>query len=266
MKKILSVMFSVFIIFFLSIPAFLAAEVELAGVDAAEPAVTEPGYIYFEAPPADTSGWSQTEAVYCHISNSAGEEIAPYLSKKELCEQVSGGYWRYDLKDITFDKDGEYTVIFANNTGSRTHSLCITSDCLGDIAYCENYTNLTQAPVDDQKVVLIARWKTHKDTVLPAAEDSSYGGTVNIDGVDPSAAQTKWGTGAGGSYELYTPAVTQETAIATSDELTEQDIIADKSDGINLRAVTIAIVSVSVVLGGAIIILTVKLAKRNISK
>lgn len=256
MKKIISALFSVIILMLCLIPAFSAAEVDLAGV--AEPAVTEPGFIYFEVPSGGAVSWDDFKTVFCHISGK-DSEIYAWQSDPEKCEDAGKGYWRYDVRSISFDPAGEYTVIFSNDKGDSTYALCFTSDCIGDIVYCEAYSE--SAPADDQKVVAIARWRNHKDTVHPAVDADSSDHTVSIDGVDPSKAQTVWGTGSGGSYEL-----SEKPLSATSDEITEQDIIADESDGINLRAVTIAIVSVSVVLGGAIIALTVYLAKKNSGK
>ena len=258
MKKTACIALIAFILMLCVLPGFSAAEVDIAGIGI--PAVTDSGYIYFEAPSEGSNSWEEAENVFCHISSKAGD-IYEWQSNPEKCEDIGKSYWRYSVKDINFDPKGEYTVIFSSNQGDRTYSLSITSACLGDIVYCEKYTNTSAAPSDDQKTISIARWKNHKDVVLPAVDADSFGHTVTIDGVDPSGGQTVWGTDAGSSYPLV-----ENPSSATSDELTEQDLIADKSDGINLRAVTIAIVSVSAVWIIVVIIITVKLAKRNKGK
>lgn len=211
----------------------------------AEPAVTDPTCIYFQAPADGEAAWGDFNTVYCHISNKSGGNIFDRQDEKEICEN-SGGFWKYDLSAIEFDPEGEYSLIFFSENGSQTCALNITSSCLGDIVICEGDT--CADPDDNNKICAAARWQHSGDKVRPA--------------VDTDTGETKWGTAVGVSYDLPENESVGDM-IETQSPAVDVEKLADKEDGINLTAATAWIIIASVIAGGAIITFGIILAKRN---
>ena len=222
MKKIVSILF---------VMMLLAACVLPLTVSAAE--TTEPGYIYFIAPAEGDIVWKNFSTVYCHMWSKTGGDIYGWQEKAERCEDMENGYWRYDVSGISFDPEGEYSLIFSNENGMQTYNLNITSSCLGDIVYCDGTTCVN--PVDGEKTCAVARWMNNGDTVHPAIEVDSTGVTLNVDGVDPADAETVWGTGEGSAYEMAELTVPEEDADDenAADDVDEDDtlLIAPAPDG-----------------------------------
>ena len=246
------------------ITALLALVFSIVSVHA-EQAVTEPQCIYFQAPTAGGVSWNNYKMVFCHMWSKTDGDIYSWQSKKEVCEEVGGGIWKYDTRDIEFAPDKEYSLIFSCDSGMQTYNLNFTSSCLGDIVYCNG--DICANPVDGEKRCAVARWTHNGEKVHPAVEIDSAGKTLNPDEVDLSAAETKWGTEQGKSYEL--PETTAATIAEDNKKETETvdvDKVADKEDGINLGAATAWIVSVSAVLILAILVFTVVVGKRNLKK
>lgn len=229
----------------------------------AEPAVTEPQYIYFQAPNEGNVVWKNYKMVFCHMWSKTDGDIYSWQDKKEICEEVGGGIWKYDISKIEFDADKEYSLIFSNDSGMQTYNLNITSSCLGDIVYCKG--DICANPVDGEKSCAVARWTHNGAKVHPAVEIDSAGKTLNPDDVDLSEAETKWGTEQGKSYELP-----ESTSIKATEEKIQEsetvdvDKVADKEDGINLSAATAWIVGISAVLILAVLIFAIVIGKRNI--
>ena len=212
---------------------------------------TDPGYIYFTPPANDGVTWSGFSKVYCHIWSKTDGEVYEWQSKKELCEDLGSGYWRYDLSGIDFDEKGEYSVVFSNDKGQQTYDLNITSSCPGDIVYCEGET--VQSPSDDAKQCVAARWTNNTD-VLPSVEVDSQGKTTDSDDIKP------WGSGEGASYEM--PEITSADTENNSIESTSENS-GDNPDGINTNAATLWIIIVCVVVAGAIFAVVVYLGIKN---
>ena len=255
MKKLVSLLFVVLILVMCASPAFSAAE-------------TEPTYIYFIAPTEGAIAWKNYSTVFCHIWSKYGGDIYGWQEKNERCEQVDG-YWRYDLSGIEFDPEGEYSLIFSNENGMQTYNLNVTSACLGDIAVCAGDTCVN--PVDGEKTCAVARWTYNGDTVHPAIETDSSGQVLNVDEIDPADAVTVWGTDEGTAHELPEIAAAEEAEedvllIATASDEGAEDVKtigADNADGINTNAATVWIIIVCVIVAGAIIAVTIVLAKKN---
>ena len=247
---------AVSIIIALLVMVFLAVSVH------AEPAVTEPQCIYFQAPAEGNVVWNNYKMVFCHMWNKTDGDIYSWQDKKEICEEVGGGIWKYDLSDIEFAPDKEYSLIFSNDIGMQTYNLNITSSCLGDIVYCRG--DICVNPVDGEKSCAVARWKHNEDKVHPAVEIDSAGKTLNPDEVDAGDIETKWGDGQGKSYDLPETKITAPTDDDTKEsETVDVDKLADKEDGINLTAATAWIISVSAVLILAVLIFVIVIGKRN---
>ena len=251
MKKIISLFFAVIIFALCMLPAVTAAE-------------TDPAYIYFEIPTDGSTAWNNFSMVYCHMWSKSGGDIYGWQDKAERCEDMGNGYWRYGLRDISFDEDGEYSLIFSNENGMQTYNLNITSSCMGDIVYCSG--DVCPNPVDGEKSCAVARWRNNGDKVHPAIETDSTGSILNPDEADADDIETKWGTEKGSSVELADLSasyVSAETEAEKESAAISADEVADKEDGINLTAATTWIIIVSVLLAGAILTLTVIFAKRN---
>ena len=227
MKKIIASAFAV----------MLFAAILFGATAQAEPAVTDPTCIYFKAPTDGDSAWGDFNTVYCHISSKSGGDIFERQDEKEKCESAGGGLWKYDLSEIEFDPEGEYSIVFFNDNGSQTSELNITASCLGDIAYC-----------DGEKPRAAARWTHSGDKLYPADSEA--------------VGETKWGTAAGASYDLPEN-VPDGDVTETQNTTVDVEKLADKQDGINLTAATTWIIIVSAVVGGAIIAFGAVLAKRN---
>ena len=257
MKRWITVLFAVMILVLSALsPSVSAAE------------TTDPQYIYFEVP-TEGAAWNNFKMVYCHIWSKTDAEFYPWQSKKESCEDMGNGYWRYDLSALEFNPEGEYSLIFSNETGMQTYNLNITSACKGDIAYCSGDTTVN--PVDGEKTCAVARWRNNGDKVHPAIEIDSAGKTLNIDEVNADEIDTVWGDSTGNSYALpektvvATEAVSEKPADGNQNSPTTSDgEVVD--DGINTNAATIWIICISAVMIVAIIIFAVILAKRNRNK
>lgn len=222
--------------------------------------MTEPQYIYFEVPTGSVA-WNNFNIVYCHIWSKTSDVYA-WQSKGEICEDMGSGYWRYDLSQIDFDPEGEYSLIFSNEIGLQTYNLNFTSDCKGDIAYCNGDTCVN--PVDGEKTCAVARWKNNGENVHPAIEVDSNGKLLNVDEVDADTVQTVWGTSEGMSVELAEIEVQATEAEPTESENT--DDASDNADGINTNAATTWIIIVCAVVFCAIAAVVIVLAVKNKKK
>ena len=247
MKRILSVVFVLMILLLCAAPMC---------VSAAE--TTDPAYIYFVVPTEGSVAWRNFKNVYCHMWSKTGGDVYGWQEKAERCEDMGNGCWRYDMSKLDLDPEGEYSLIFSSNTGSQTSNLNITSSCLGDIVYCDGTTNIN--PVDGEKTCAVARWTNNNDKVHPAIETDSAGNVINIDGIAPEDAETKWGDSTGKSYELPELAPVAETEEVKP---TVSDPDSANADGINLRAATTWIIIVSAVAAIIIFAFVIVLAKRN---
>lgn len=247
MKKVLSAALVILMLLLCAVPLC---------VSAAE--TTDPAYIYFVVPTEGSVAWRNFKNIYCHIWSKTGGDIYGWQEKAERCEDMGNGYWRYDMSAVNFDPDSEYSLIFSTNSGSQTYNLNVTSSCLGDIAYCDGTTNVN--PVDGEKTCAVARW-TNNANVHPAIETDSAGDVINIDGIDPEEAETKWGDSEGKSYEL------PEIASANQEDETEAESKDDSGevnkDGINTKAATTWIIIVCAVAAAAIFTWVIILSKRN---
>jgi len=245
MKKVISAVLVLMMLLICAIPLYARA---------AE--TTEPGYIYFAVPTEGSVAWNNFKNIYCHIWSKTGGDVYGWQEKAERCEDMGNGYWRYDMSAISFDPEGEYSLIFSTNTGSQTYNLNVTSSCLGDIAYCDGTTNVN--PVDGEKTCAVARWTNNKN-VHPAIETDSAGDVINIDGIDPEEAETKWGNSEGKSYELPEIATAEKETEASAQE----DTGIANQDGINTNLATTWIIIVCSVAAAAIFAVVVYLSKKN---
>lgn len=250
MKKLFAMMLAVLLLAVCVMPMTVAA---------AE--MTEPQYIYFEVPTGSVA-WNNFNIIYCHIWSKTGGDIYAWQAKGEICEDMENGYWRYDLSQLDFDPEGEYSLIFSNENGMQTYNLNITSDCKGDIAYCNGDTCVN--PVDGEKRCAVARWKNNGENVHPAIEVDSNGKLLNVDEVDADTVQTVWGTSEGVSVELAEIEV-QTTEEATESEISD-DTAADNADGINTNTATTWIIIVCVVMFCVIAAIVIVLAVKNKKK
>lgn len=221
---------------------------------------TQPEYIYFEIP-TQGAAWNNFKMVFCHMWSRTGGDIYSWQSKKETCEDMGNGYWRYDLSDIEFDPEGEYSLIFSNENGMQTYNLNITSACRGDIAYCKGDSCVN--PVDGEKSCAVARWRNNGEKVHPAIEIDSNGSTLNVDEVNAEDIDTVWGTDEGGSYELPELESAKPTEESTAARTDDGEIA---EDGINTNAATVWIICGCSVVFIAVIVIVIILAKRNKGK
>lgn len=250
MRRAVSIMIAVLVLIFSAVSIH------------AETAATEPRYIYFQVPESGSIAWNNYKMVFCHMWSKTDGDIYSWQDKKEICEDVGGGVWRYDVGNIEFDPDKEYSLIFSNESGMQTYNLNITSSCLGDIVYCKG--DICVNPVDGEKSCAVARWTHNGDKVHPAVETDSAGKTLDPDEVKSSDIQTKWGTDQGKSYDLPNTEITEATEESIKEsETVDVDKLADKEDGINLTAATAWIVSISAILILAAVIFVVVIGKRN---
>lgn len=261
MKKVLSVLFVVLVLALCVLPF---------SVSAAE--TTEPGYIYFAVPAEGAVAWKNFNMVFCHMWSKIGGDVYGWQEKAERCEDMGNGYWRYDLSGVTFDPEGEYSLIFSNDIGQQTYNLNITSSCQGDAVYCSGDT--CPNPVDGQKTCAVARWMNNGENVHPAIEIDSSGELLNPDEADAETAQTVWGTAEGASYELPEVTVTtdSDTEITDEEDAAEDaelliapapDSAADNADGINTNTATVWIIVVCAVCACAIAVAVILLARKN---
>ena len=251
MKKVFAMALIVMLLLLSAVPmTFSAAE------------TTDPGYIYFAVPTEGSVACNNFKNIYCHIWSKTGGDIYGWQEKAERCEDMGNGYWRYDMSAVTFDPESEYSLIFSSNTGSQTYNLNVTSSCLGDIAYCDGTTNIN--PVDGEKTCAVARW-TNNANVHPAIETDSTGNVINIDGVDPEEAETKWGTSEGKSYELAEIKTSDSQENTESDSKTDstEDTGVKNQDGINTNLATTWIIIVCAVAAAVIFTFVIILAKKN---
>ncbi len=245
--------------FFTILIAIIVLALTVMPLAASAAEMTEPNYIYFEIPTA-TASWKNFSMVYCHMWSKDGGDIYPWQSKNEKCEDMGNGYWRYDLSAIEFDPAKEYSLIFSNEAGMQTYNLNITSSCLGDIAYCSGDTCVN--PVDGEKSCAVARWKNNGEKVHPAIEVDSNGRLLNVDNVKSDEIETVWGDSKGASYELPELQTSNASSITASESPTEDDGEVVE-DGINTKAATVWIVSISAVVIISLLVVTVILARRN---
>lgn len=223
--------------------------------------VTDTDHIYLRVPSEPDVRWSNFGMVYCHIWSKSGGEIYGWQSREEQCEDIGDGYWSYDISGIDFDPAGEYSLIFSNNNGMQTYDLNFTSACRGDIVVCQGDTTVN--PVDGEKTCAVARWLHNGDRVHPAIQVDSQGTTVNVDSADPDDIDTVWGDSAGDSYELES--LVDDTAI-TEDSDDVVLLIATEpanTDGINTNAASMWIIIACSVVGIAIVVTVVYLARKN---
>ena len=228
--------------------------------------MTEPQYIYFEVPTGGVA-WNNFNVVYCHMWSKLGGDVYNWQTKGEICEDMGNGFWRYDLSQIDFDPEGEYSLIFSNDIGMQTYNLNITSDCQGDIAYCDGDTCVN--PVDGEKSCAVARWRNNGEMVHPAIEVDSNGVLLNVDGVAEDSIQTVWGTSEGTSVEfpmIQARIVEYEDSDAVALIAADSDNAVENADGINTNTATVWIIVVCVVLFCAIAVVVIILAKKNKKK
>lgn len=246
MKRFIAVLFMILLLAGAAlVPAATAAE------------TTQPTYIYFEVPTQGVA-WNNFKRVFCHIWSKTGGDIYSWQAKEETCEDMGNGYWRYDLSGISFDPEGEYSLIFSNENGMQTYNLNITAACMGDIAYCKGDTCVN--PVDGEKSCAVARWRHHGDKVHPAIEVDSNGKTLNVDEVNAAEIDTVWGTAEGSSYELPALATEAPTEQSTAARTGDGEIV---EDNINTNVATIWIVSGCALVFISVIVIVVILAKKN---
>ncbi len=241
----------------------------MLGVPAASAETTDPDYIYFQVPYESGVKWANFSMIFCHIWQNGGDPIFGWQDKNERCEDVGGGYWRYDISGIDFDPALSYAVIFSNENGMQTYDLYITSACRGDVAYCAGDTCVN--PVDSEKDCAVARWMNAAEIVPPVPETGSDGNLLNPDGVDPDTLSVLWGESDGISFDL--PEVSSADADDQGAEVADDADDGDDGDAVTLTsdnsasspvsAVSTWIIIVCAVLAVAIIVIVVILARRN---
>lgn len=216
MKRILCLVFAMLVLM-LSVFTFTASAEETTNSDC----------IYFQVPTAPEVAWKNFSIVFCHIweEGDEGGDFYPWQAKDERCTDLGNGYYSYDLSGLTFKEDGKYSVIFSNENGMQTYNLTLTSDCKGDIVYCEGDT--CENPVDSAKQCAVARWMENKDKVHPCAAFSSDGVLLDPDGIFNTDVTSKWGSSEGVSIvmpevEVPTEPETQAQTETVADDTTQE--------------------------------------------
>ena len=145
--------------------------------EATEPASTA-SYVFFDMASA---GWRDFSYIFCHIYEYNGDSFFDWHMKKERCEDLGNGIYRYSLdeKGITLRPDRCYCVIFADDLGRQTFPLLMDTTCLGDTAVMTG--GMIENPVDSNKVCFEAYWKSQDKRINgPVLTITSIGNVVGI--------------------------------------------------------------------------------------
>ncbi len=255
MKRLFCIVLAVFVLMLSTFAVTVAAE-----------DTTNPDCIYFQVPTSDGVAWKNFSVVFCHIwqEGDEGGDFYAWQAKDERCTDLGNGYWSYDISEFDFKEDGTYSVIFSNENGMQTYNLSITSDCKGDIVYCDGETCVN--PVDSEKQCTVARWMENNETVHPCAVFGSDGTLVDPDSIFNTDAQLKWGSSEGVSITMPEVEVVEEVEETESlesqtDVLTTGETASGSSLSIGfIVAIIVAVVVVAVV--GAVVLVLV-LSKRK---
>lgn len=233
---------------------------------------TDTNCIYLQVPTAPGVAWNNFSTVFCHIWDNTGEAFYPWQSKDERCTDLGNGYYSFDLSNLEFNEEGEYAVIFSNDNGLQTYDLTFTSDCKGDIVYCNGDT--CKNPVDSSKTCTVARWIENKDNVHPRVQEDSDGIMVDPDGVASSEISVKWGSAEGKSVELQEIKVDETTedskdiALISNDD--NKDIKKAEKDEKNFEnsetGKTFSTLSIVLMVCGALIIVVLIVAVVVVTK
>ena len=207
--------------------------------------------IYFQVPTATNVAWKNFSMVFCHIwqEGDEGGDFYAWQAKDERCTDLGNGYWSYDISGLEFKEDGKYSVIFSNENGMQTYNLTITSDCKGDIVYCDGETSTN--PVDSEKQCTIARWMENNDKVHPCAVFSSDGSLIDPDGIFATDVDLSWGSAEGVSIAMPKVEIPTEAPTEAPTEVEAET----QSSSVNFSiwfiiggAVLLAVIAVVVVL------------------
>ncbi len=151
----------------------LSACVVFASAESFTP--SEESVIYFEVP----TDWANFQKVYCHILDSETQtSLANWQSKKELCTQVEGNLYSYDISKAGILTEGKtYEVIFHLDIGARTYETTFSTECFSDTLYCND--TVYENPYDSSKVLRGAFWKNQDSAVYgPAFRLTSLCNTI----------------------------------------------------------------------------------------
>lgn len=247
MKKIICTVLTAIILLF---------NLTLTGVSAAE--VTQTNNIYFKVPTKEGIAWKNFSMVYCHIWQVGGDNFYAWQAKEERCSDLGNGYWSYDISNLDFNPSYTYAVIFSNENGMQTYDLTITSDCKGDIVYCDGSTCIN--PVDAEKVCTVARWINNKDSVHPVVQTDSNGNLVDPDSLGGNDENYSWGESAGISVEMPKVEITSDKT-----EVTEETNKSTESTGVekNESSVPIWLIIAAVAIIVIVIVAFILLSKRK---
>lgn len=188
MKKFISIVLAVLML--MSVAALSASA---ASVDNESTGTS--GTIYFDA-----SGWNNYSGIYCHIWSIGGDAFFDWQGNGELCEEVGGGVYAYDLSKVDSStkvsggiKSGvDYCVIFSANTGVQTYNTTFDMSCVDDMVVKTG--NSVENPVDSEKTAYEAKWES-STTCGPHLEITSIGNIVGSKlGANESGAEAvgKW--------------------------------------------------------------------------
>ena len=156
-------------------PATQEPATEPATQEPTEPAPVE-NKIHFDY---ESTGWEETDQVYCHIFEYNGNAFFEWQVKKERCTDNEDGTWTYDLdaKGITLDPEKLYCVMFSNEEGSETYQIFMDTTCMGDTVYGDGI--LIENPVDSAKHSSIVYWRNQDKSVYgPVLAISSLGNVI----------------------------------------------------------------------------------------
>ena len=148
MKKMISLLLMVIMLFGVNVVAYAAAADESTGYS--------DNTLTFDV---ESAGWKNFETIHCHIWEYDGDYFYAYGSRKEKCTDNGDGTWTYDLdeKGIVLEDGKLYALIFANDNSMMTYNLLFDKSVLGDTAYCDGITY--ESPSDSSRMLQAAYWR-----------------------------------------------------------------------------------------------------------
>lgn len=82
----------------------------------------------------DTSVWTLSSQVFCHIYDSDGNSFYPYGGKSEYCTKLSDKLYSYDFSGLDLKDGTAYYLVFGSAKGATTNELPLTAEHYGGTA------------------------------------------------------------------------------------------------------------------------------------
>lgn len=195
MKKFISIILTLALV--LSIVAIGAVSVSAAEIKAPSWEQKNDNKVYFYA---DSKLFSDFTSICLYIYEHGGEELLAWGSKKGKMTNEGDNVWSFDFSDkgIQLDSRRQYGLIFTADWNIQTCDLIFSTECLGDMAYCDG--RRTENAVDYNKNSLITEWVN--------ADRSKYAPPISITSMGNVIGEAYWADE--NAYSLFMEFLTDE--------------------------------------------------------